>query len=111
MVTVLSLASARSCSNAFSVKGQIRFQKIVASQAAIQTTSAAMTRAIVLPRGKFGDDLCVVLPGPVGEAVALVRVREDINLGVRNACEVLATLLQHVSAAADLSYSTLVSFR
>jgi hypothetical protein len=51
---MLSLASARSSTTAFSVNGQIRFQNIAARQAAIHTAIAAMM-IIVLPPENRGN--------------------------------------------------------
>jgi hypothetical protein len=85
MVTVLLLASERSCTTAVSVKGQTLLQDS-ATQAATPTTATAMMKRIVLPRG--GDDFCLVLSGLWDGAVALLRP-DDMNLGLRNACEML----------------------
>src|ERR1019366_4499181 len=92
MVTVLSLASARSRASDFSVNGQIRLQNS-ARQTIVQTAAAAIMIMIVLTRWDSGDDLGFVLPGPVGGAAELVRAGDDMNLGLRNACELLASYL------------------
>src|ERR1039458_2867785 len=96
MVTVLSLASARSCATDLSVNGQIRLQNS-ARQTTIETTTAAMMIIIVLPRWDSRDDLGSVLPGPVSGAAELVRAGDDMNLGLRNACELLASRSEHFS--------------
>jgi hypothetical protein len=46
---------------------------------------------IVLPRWDSGDDLGFVLLGLVGGAAELVRAGDDMNLGLRNVCELLAS--------------------
>jgi hypothetical protein len=88
MVTVLSLASARSSTTAFSVNGQNRFQNSAAKQAAIQA-AAAMMIIIFLAREDCGDG-CVLSLVPGEEEAALVRT-DYMNVGLRNACEMLET--------------------
>ena len=61
-----------------------------ARQAAIKN-AAAMMIMMIFPREDGSDALCAVLPGPAGEVAALVRAGDDMNLGLRNACEMLET--------------------